>query len=137
MGGATSGPDELLTSMRLRTQQRIDKYAGMAAIALLRPLTMLLGKLLRRDHQLTVDHNVAQCGHSSGDLGEGFGEVSAASRLQRRPGCAEAIVQGADTGKVPGGPGQRPQATDRAALTAGGDRAILRRHVSVSVPVAR
>jgi ADP-heptose:LPS heptosyltransferase len=44
--------------MHLRTQRSIDKYAGGLAIAILRPVTMVLGALLRRDHQLTVGREV-------------------------------------------------------------------------------
>ena len=41
------------------------------------------------DHQLTVDDDVTQTGHSRGDLGERLGEVGATARLQVRSGCAE------------------------------------------------
>src|SRR6476646_9378169 len=44
--------------MHLRTQKLIDNYVGGAAIAVLRPATMLLGTLLRRDHELTVGDEV-------------------------------------------------------------------------------
>src|SRR2546425_6205836 len=44
--------------MDLRTQKTLDKYVGGAVIALLRPATMLLGMLLRRDHRLTVRNEV-------------------------------------------------------------------------------
>src|SRR2546423_9802441 len=44
--------------MRLQTQRLIDNYVGRLAIALLRPLTMVLGFLLRRDHRLTVEREV-------------------------------------------------------------------------------
>lgn len=44
--------------MHLRTQKLIDNYAGGAAIAVLRPATMLLGALLRRNHELTVGEEV-------------------------------------------------------------------------------
>jgi ADP-heptose:LPS heptosyltransferase len=44
--------------MQLRTQQVVDKYLGGLAIALLRPATMLLGALLRRNHELTVGEEV-------------------------------------------------------------------------------
>ncbi|HEV8449379.1 MAG TPA: glycosyltransferase family 39 protein [Gemmatimonadaceae bacterium] len=44
--------------MHLRTQKLIDNYAGGAAIAVLRPATMLLGALLRRNHELTVGQEV-------------------------------------------------------------------------------
>jgi ADP-heptose:LPS heptosyltransferase len=44
--------------MRLRTQRTVDKYLGALAIALLRPTAMVLGRLLRRDHRLTVGGEV-------------------------------------------------------------------------------
>lgn len=44
--------------MHLRTQKRVDKYAGGLAIALLRPVTILLGVLLRRDHRLAVRDSI-------------------------------------------------------------------------------
>ncbi len=44
--------------MHLRTQKLIDNYVGGAAIAVLRPATMLLGNLLRRNHELTVGDEV-------------------------------------------------------------------------------
>ena len=44
--------------MHLRTQRVIDNYVGGMAIAVLRPATMLLGALLRRDHELTVGREV-------------------------------------------------------------------------------
>jgi ADP-heptose:LPS heptosyltransferase len=44
--------------MHLRTQQIVDKYLGGVAIALLRPATMLLGAVLRRNHELTVGDEV-------------------------------------------------------------------------------
>jgi ADP-heptose:LPS heptosyltransferase len=44
--------------MHLRAQKAIDKYVGGAGIAVLRPATMLLGLLLRRDHRLTVKDEV-------------------------------------------------------------------------------
>ena len=44
--------------MHFRTQRLIDNYVGGAAIAVLRPATMLLGTLLRRNHDLTVGDEV-------------------------------------------------------------------------------
>ena len=44
--------------MRLRTQRTVDNYLGRIGIALLRPVTMVLGRLLRRDHQLTVGDEI-------------------------------------------------------------------------------
>src|SRR4051812_9115571 len=44
--------------MHLRTQRSIDNYVGRLAIALLRPITVLLGVILRRDHRLTVGDEV-------------------------------------------------------------------------------
>ncbi|HEY4216956.1 MAG TPA: glycosyltransferase family 9 protein [Gemmatimonadaceae bacterium] len=44
--------------MQLRTQQTFDKYVGRIGIAVLRPATMLLGLLLRRDHRLTIGKEV-------------------------------------------------------------------------------
>ena len=44
--------------MHLRTQRLIDNYLGGAAIAVLRPATMLLGAVLRRNHELTVGDEV-------------------------------------------------------------------------------
>jgi ADP-heptose:LPS heptosyltransferase len=44
--------------MHLRAQKLIDNYVGGAAIAVLRPATMLLGNLLRRNHELTVGDEV-------------------------------------------------------------------------------
>src|SRR5690349_14153666 len=44
--------------MHLRTQRSVDNYVGRLAIAVLRPMTKLLGLILRRDHQLTVGKEV-------------------------------------------------------------------------------
>jgi ADP-heptose:LPS heptosyltransferase len=44
--------------MNLRTQRSIDNYVGRLAIALLRPVTKVLGALLRRDHRLTIGREV-------------------------------------------------------------------------------
>src|SRR5689334_13430165 len=44
--------------MHLRTQRLIDNYVGGFAIAVLRPATMLLGFLLRRNHELRVRNEV-------------------------------------------------------------------------------
>lgn len=44
--------------MRLRTQRTLDNYVGRLGIAVLRPLAMLLGVLLRRDHELRVGDEV-------------------------------------------------------------------------------
>jgi ADP-heptose:LPS heptosyltransferase len=44
--------------MDVRTQRTIDNYVGRLGIAVLRPAAMLLGKLLRRDHQLSVEKEV-------------------------------------------------------------------------------
>jgi ADP-heptose:LPS heptosyltransferase len=43
----------------LRSKQRLDWVAGGVLIALLRPLVLLLGRLLRRDHSLRVGRRVA------------------------------------------------------------------------------
>jgi ADP-heptose:LPS heptosyltransferase len=40
--------------MNVRTQRKIDNYVGRIGIAILRPLAMLLGRVLRRDHRLEV-----------------------------------------------------------------------------------
>jgi len=40
--------------MQLRAQKLLDKYAGGAAIAVLRPATILLGRILGRDHRLDI-----------------------------------------------------------------------------------
>src|SRR4051812_9044210 len=45
-------------SMHLRTQRTLDNYVGGLGIAVLRPATMLLGSLLRRDHSLAVRKEV-------------------------------------------------------------------------------
>ena len=44
--------------MNLRTQRLIDNYVGGTLIAVLRPATMLLGALLRRNHDLVVRKEV-------------------------------------------------------------------------------
>jgi ADP-heptose:LPS heptosyltransferase len=44
--------------MQLRTQRSIDNYVGRLAIALLRPVAMVLGAVLRRDHALRIDREV-------------------------------------------------------------------------------
>src|SRR6266566_7180564 len=44
--------------MHLRTQRSIDNYVGRLAIALLRPVAMVLGLALRRDHRLTIGREV-------------------------------------------------------------------------------
>jgi ADP-heptose:LPS heptosyltransferase len=44
--------------MHLRTQRLIDNYVGGFAIAVLRPATMLLGFLLRRNHELRIHNEV-------------------------------------------------------------------------------
>jgi ADP-heptose:LPS heptosyltransferase len=44
--------------MQLRTQRSVDNYVGRLGIAVLRPAAMLLGFLLRRDHELTVNDEV-------------------------------------------------------------------------------
>lgn len=44
--------------MHLRAQRSVDNYVGRLAIALLRPATMLLGVILRRDHRLTIGREV-------------------------------------------------------------------------------
>lgn len=44
--------------MDVRTQRLVDNYVGRMGIALLRPVTMLLGALLRRDHRLTVGQEI-------------------------------------------------------------------------------
>jgi len=44
--------------MDVRTQRLVDNYVGRMGIALLRPVTMLLGALLRRDHRLTIEKEI-------------------------------------------------------------------------------
>ena len=44
--------------MDLRTQRKLDNYIGRLLIAVLRPFTMLLGRLLRRNHDLTVGREI-------------------------------------------------------------------------------
>jgi ADP-heptose:LPS heptosyltransferase len=44
--------------MHLRTLRSVDNYVGRLAIALLRPLTMVLGALLQRDHRLVAGREV-------------------------------------------------------------------------------
>ena len=44
--------------MHLRTQRSIDNYVGRLAIALLRPVAMVLGAVLRRDHRLTIGREI-------------------------------------------------------------------------------
>jgi len=44
--------------MRLQTQRTIDNYVGRLGIAVLRPMAMLLGRVLRRDHHLTVNDEI-------------------------------------------------------------------------------
>src|SRR4051812_10365912 len=44
--------------MHLRTQRSIDNYVGRLLIAALRPMAMVLGAILRRDHRLRVDREV-------------------------------------------------------------------------------
>src|ERR1700712_5583184 len=44
--------------MHVRTQRKLDNYVGRLGIAVLRPAAMLLGLLLRRDHELTVGTEV-------------------------------------------------------------------------------
>jgi ADP-heptose:LPS heptosyltransferase len=44
--------------MDVRTQRKLDNYVGRLGIAMLRPAAMLLGLLLRRDHELTVGTEV-------------------------------------------------------------------------------
>jgi ADP-heptose:LPS heptosyltransferase len=44
--------------MNLRTQRKVDNYVGRLAIAALRPATMLLGRILRRNHDLTIGAEV-------------------------------------------------------------------------------
>jgi ADP-heptose:LPS heptosyltransferase len=44
--------------MHLRTQRSVDNYLGRVAIAFLRPATMLLGAILRRNHSLAVGREV-------------------------------------------------------------------------------
>src|SRR5947209_4922018 len=44
--------------MRLRTQRTVDNYVGRIGIAMLRPAAMVLGRVLRRDHRLTVGKEV-------------------------------------------------------------------------------
>src|SRR6185503_18132989 len=44
--------------MRVQTQRTVDNYVGRLGIALLRPTAMLLGVVLRRDHQLRVGKEV-------------------------------------------------------------------------------
>src|SRR5215469_10290344 len=46
-------------SMRLKVQQRLDYMLGGVCIFVLRPLAVLLGTLLRRDHSLIVKDRVA------------------------------------------------------------------------------
>lgn len=46
-------------SMKLRLKQRLDIMIGGAGIGVLKPLALLLGALLRRDHALTVKDHVA------------------------------------------------------------------------------
>src|SRR5579885_2156806 len=44
--------------MDVRTQRKVDNYVGRLGIAVLRPLAMLLGLVLRRDHRLTVGKEI-------------------------------------------------------------------------------
>ncbi|HEY6219967.1 MAG TPA: glycosyltransferase family 9 protein [Gemmatimonadaceae bacterium] len=44
--------------MQLRTQRTIDNYVGRLLIAALRPLAMVLGAVLRRDHRIRADREV-------------------------------------------------------------------------------
>ncbi len=44
--------------MDIRAQRKADNYVGRLGIAVLRPLAMVLGALLRRDHELTVGDEV-------------------------------------------------------------------------------
>src|SRR3954463_6265995 len=44
--------------MQLRTQRSIDNYVGRLLIAALRPMAMVLGAILRRDHAIRVDKEV-------------------------------------------------------------------------------
>lgn len=44
--------------MDVRTQRKVDNYVGRLGIAVLRPTAMVLGKILRRDHSLTVGKEV-------------------------------------------------------------------------------
>jgi ADP-heptose:LPS heptosyltransferase len=44
--------------MNLRTQRTLDNYLGRIAIGVLRPATRVLGKLLGRDHRLTVGKEI-------------------------------------------------------------------------------
>jgi ADP-heptose:LPS heptosyltransferase len=44
--------------MDVRTQRKVDNYVGRLGIAMLRPVAMLLGVVLRRDHRLTVGREV-------------------------------------------------------------------------------
>src|SRR3954468_18278078 len=44
--------------MNLRTQRALDNYLGRFAIGVLRPATRVLGKLLGRDHRLTVGKEI-------------------------------------------------------------------------------
>src|SRR3954463_16019363 len=44
--------------MQLRTQRSIDNYVGRLLIAALRPMAMVLGAILRRDHAIRVDREV-------------------------------------------------------------------------------
>jgi hypothetical protein len=44
--------------MDLRTQRRVDNYVGRIGIALLRPPAQLLGAILRRDHELSVENEI-------------------------------------------------------------------------------
>src|SRR5690348_8838072 len=52
--GAVSRP----VGMDVRTQRLVDNYVGRMGIALLRPVTMLLGAILRRDHRLAVGREI-------------------------------------------------------------------------------
>jgi ADP-heptose:LPS heptosyltransferase len=49
---------DVMQRMHLRTQQTLDNYVGRLGIAVLRPATMLLGRLLRRDHTLDIRKDV-------------------------------------------------------------------------------
>ena len=44
--------------MDVRLQRKVDNYVGRMGIAVLRPLAMLLGAVLRRNHDLVVDNEV-------------------------------------------------------------------------------
>src|SRR4051812_24894074 len=44
--------------MDVRTQRKVDNYVGRLGIAVLRPAAMLLGMVLRRDHELRVGKEV-------------------------------------------------------------------------------